>query len=1703
MSVMCGGILPKTQTQNDKYMMKLETILKRSLFLLLSMTLSLGVMADDVTVADQNGNELTYSYEGDDGPATFKRVKTYSKDESKAGHIVIADAVTVDGKSHQVKYVSGDVGNRSNIVSIVFGQNIEATGGPDGSSSNAFSGCQKLTSVTLNAKLQILGTYTFLNCYNLENINLGDCTSLTTIKASAIEDCDYVRQITVPVSVTTIEKNAFYSIDSLRTVTFAKGSKLTTMGEGAFRDNKKLESINIEACTSLTVFPDSWLYNCPSVKSLIVPASVETFGRWMFDYTNNIETITFLAPSVPGDFYSYKDGLKTVNIGPGVKSIGEGAFRNCYYLKKISIDEDVSNLAIDKYAFAESDRLPEVNLPAGVVSLGNGAFRSCDSLRTVIFAKGCGITEIPYECFAHCLANLETITLPDAVQTIGAEAFYNCKALKEVNFGKGVTTINNWYTFSYCEKLEKLVLPGTNNPFTDNVWMPADIVLYVHPEMVDLYRENEYTKNYHIMPIGKTTAYTVTTTAGGQLQSKVREDLAQVTLELTVSGPINGTDINYLHSAFPNLQLLDLTNARIVAGGDKYNQWNVAQNGNATIETYYGPWETEDDVVGYAMFYNMPSLRSLSLPKDVKKIGAYAIAQDRRTNLRLEQVTIPSGVTEIGHHAFYYTGIKEAIVPAGVTRIEECTFWNCQKLQKAVLPDHITFIGNSAFSEDYELLDVNIPAKVDTIDQHAFYNNYKRNTPIVIPNTCKIIGYRAFNNNYVAPSVTFGKKIETIDSYAFAECRLIEQAVLPESVTRIGDRAFLNCDSLRTFTFPQNIKEVAGWVLEGCDALTKVTLAKGTTSIGESAFNSCRKLSDINLTDQTSLTTLNNYAFYGTALKNVTLPNSITEIGWAVFQDCNDLESINVPTGIDYVPYDYCEDSEKLRSVQMHDGIRTIRHDAFYGCDSLENIKLNDQITTIEYNAFYGCVKLALTKLPDALTFIGSNAFRDMKAMKGTITIPTSVTTIEDGGFRNSGITAIVMPEGITKLGEDVFNSCASLNNVKLPKDIRRIPNYTFQRCTSLESIDLPNELREIGYAAFDLSGLTAIELPDSLKKVESYAFSSTQLTTFRVPDSFTNDLGSWTLSNCKKLKSVYFGRNQDYTQWVDFTCCSGCDSLEVMRIYAGTPPKCNTWYMSYRKRCVLEVPEEQIALYKEADGWKEFKEIRGFGLGDELAEQDFAVLQELYQKLDGAKWLKPWDLSNNHHATGKWVGVTTAKLGGTASTTYTITGIDLTAQGLTGELPASVFELSQLVTLNLSHNHVSGNLGSYTVKKASLISTLNLEGNEFTGDLYALVSQLPELTKLNVAYNQLTEISKPLPKEKLKYDDIRLECQFIDWHTKKVADNIDEQFVQDVTVGQPFELKPTTLFTYRHNEQDYAHKAGSLARPWYDNSWHYDWEFNTYDGLLNVGLNNDNLIYAQKDKPVAYTDLDWHWRTVLLRLTWQDGDVNADQTVDVQDLQSVIYYALHTAKPSKQMYNFTAADDNQDGKINVIDITRSVDYVLAMNQPAASRARKIKEVYGSGQNMLLWSGRDLTLTNTDEVAAMQFDVMGVSQRDIHISADISSRFSVAMKNLPGGVRVVFYSSQGNTLSAGTHQLLLQMPAGATVGEVVMTDRETHRLGVGVDGNEPASIDQLEMEPTADLPVYDLSGRRLGPWDTLPAGIYIVRLNGQQYKLRK
>ncbi len=1785
----------------------------RALFLLLGLACLLPAMAEQVIVADANGNKLTYTYTEASGPATFTAVNAYADDAGKAGRIIIADRVTdANGQSHDVKYIGGSVGNRSKLVSITFGKNIVSTGGADGMSNSAFLDCDLLESVTLNARFETLGQYTFAYCDKLATINLGaatslkkllyrafyscsalqtitipatvqevgdglldycgnlqtltfnaanipnnlcygmgqlatvnigagvksigrsafqNCDALTTISIAssvsgldmgyhAFYDCDKLRTVSLPKGVRSLGEGAFNGCDSLRTVTIATGSQLDSIGRYAFAYCDKLQSINLEAATSLKHIMYRVFYYCSALQAITVPASVQEFGlesnsNDMLGYCLAVKTITWLAASVPNNLYrSYNDGkLTTINIGAGVKRIGNYAFANNYHLKQLNIDAGVSGLSIGEYAFAECDSLSSVSLPKGVAVLEKAAFRSNDNMTSFTFAEGSTLSAIPQECFYYCYS-LQRLSLPNSVQTVANGAFGYCRALAEISFGTGLTSLpDDWYLFTNCEQLRKVTLPGVNYPFPRKIWMPDDVVLYVNAGLAEEYRSNAFTSDYRIVAIGEQSVFAVTTTAGGQLQDKLSEDQTQNLQELTISGPINGTDINYLHSSMPNLRVLNLKNARIVAGGDKYNQWSVSANGIATIESYYGSWATEDNVVGYAMFYNMPALESITLPDGTTKIGQYALAQNRRINWRLAKVDIPSTVTEIGDYAFYYAGITTATVPSGVTELKPYTFWHCEKLQKATLPNGIYTIGSSAFSECYELAEVNLPTQVQTIDEYAFYNNYKRQTPLAIPNTCTAIGNYAFRSNHLLPSVTFGNSLQTVGSFAFADCDLIEQAQLPQTVTKLGDHAFYNCDSLRSFAFPQGIKQVPGWVLQGCDGLQSVTLASGTTSIGENAFDGCKRLATINLAGQNELATIGNYAFYNTALQSVTLPNTITSMGYAIFQYCHQLQRINVPTGIDYVPYDFCEGCENLQAVQLHPGLRTVRHDAFYGCNRLESIELSNQITSIEYNAFRDCASLPFMALPSGLTFLGSWAFGGAKAFKGKVVVPTGVTTIEGGAFRESGITGVVLPEGIGTWGTDIFYHCDSLSTVRLPQDMRRITNYMFQDCPSLTAITLPDSLTEIGYAAFQRSGLTSVILPDSIQKVESYAFSGTKLTTFRVPDGFTSDLGSYTLENCKELRSVYFGRNQDYSQWSSFTCVYGCDSLKLMRVYAGTPPKSDTSWKEFRTKCVLEVPEEMVELYRQATFWKDFKEIRGFFVGDVLNELDYAVLQLLYNKLGGKNWTNKWNLDNDHHAVGKWSGVTTEKMGKATSTTYAITSINLAGQGLTGQLPDSLFMLKRLQSLNLSNNALTGNLGQLLDQRdvvASSLTEVNLQGNQLKGDIAPFLQRVPNVTKVDVSYNRLTAFSEVFPNNKLTNNNLSRGYQFIDYKTKEVVSDPDMPVI-DVTPGIPFAIEPSTLQSYRHERGDFGYASTALYRVYSNGNGGFstsDWELQKQsNGLWNLYAGTTNYVLtAPKGQPAAYNDGNPWWSpiTYILRFDWQDGDVNADQTVDVTDLQSVVYYAMNDRKPAEQLYNYTAADANSDKRIDVADVVGSVDCILSYEQPSQVNARAYKnEVADDSRNVLSMTGDAVLLNHADEIAALQFTVSGVRQGQLKMGEELKGRFTVAMRSVENGVRVVVYSPSGRTLQAGTHQLLVGLPAGASLADVCLSDAEAHRLGVSINGTTAVSFASVPQQQAARQ-IYDLSGRRLNAdWDELPTGVYVVRANGRQYKVKK
>ena len=145
------------------------------------------------------------------------------------------------------------------------------------------------------------------------------------------------------------------------------------------------------------------------------------------------------------------------------------------------------------------------------------------------------------------------------------------------------------------------------------------------------------------------------------------------------------------------------------------------------------------------------------------------------------------------------------------------------------------------------------------------------------------------------------------------------------------------------------------------------------------------------------------------------------------------------------------------------------------------------------------------------------------------------VTVLEDGAFNRTGLTSVVIPESISKIGTAAFYGCASLTNIEIPESVTEIGERAFTRCSSLSSIDIPESVIEIGYGTFfECSSLTGINIPESVTEIGEVAFAfCSSLTNLEIPgtvkkigeDAFafcdnltiTVDQGSYAEQYCKE----------------------------------------------------------------------------------------------------------------------------------------------------------------------------------------------------------------------------------------------------------------------------------------------------------------------------------------------------------------------------------------------------------------------------------------------------------------------------------------------------------------------------------------------------------------------------------------------------------
>ena len=308
-------------------------------------------------------------------------------------------------------------------------------------------------------------------------------------------------------------------------------------------------------------------------------------------------------------------------------------------------------------------------------------------------------------------------------------------------------------------------------------------------------------------------------------------------------------------------------------------------------------------------FSNCTSLKSISFPSNVTKLGGYVL----NGCTSLENVSIPGSVTEIGDYAFgNCTSLENLTLPEGVQKLGIQIIKNTI-IESITIPKTVTYSG-------WDVYDIDGALSGDQFLKEVAFEEGTESIPSHICSKASSI-----------EKVTIPSSVTKIDSYAFCGCTGVISVNIPKSVSFIGDNAFNGCTSLKNVNMEENTKklfktEIGSWAFSNCTSLKSILFPSNVTKLGGYVLSGCTSLENVSIPG--SVTYLGDYAFKGcTSLNSITLPSSITSIGNSIFYN-SALETARVYKNS--YPLTYCKNNninyqiigsfDKATSIQVSNG---------------------------------------------------------------------------------------------------------------------------------------------------------------------------------------------------------------------------------------------------------------------------------------------------------------------------------------------------------------------------------------------------------------------------------------------------------------------------------------------------------------------------------------------------------------------------------------------------------------------------------------------------------------------------------------------------------------------------------------------------------------------------------------------------------------
>lgn len=487
------------------------------------------------------------------------------------------------------------------------------------------------------------------------------------------------------------------------------------------------------------------------------------------------------------------------------------------------------------------------------------------------------------------------------------------------------------------------------------------------------------------------------------------------------------------------------------------------------------------------------------------------------------------------------------------------------------------------------------------------------------------------------------------------------------------------------------------------------------------------------------------------------------------------------------------------------------------------------------------------------------------------------------------------------------------------------------------------------------------------------------------------------------------------------------------------------------------------------------------------IYEDEWALLQEVREDLiTNNAWQTPWDLSEFV----PWMyGITIENAH--------IIEIDLSYQGLTGQFPTKILQLPYLEYLSLANNQLTGDaftkiqtdMTTFVAANPTFVSALtdwDISYNQFTGNvglLAAMSKLMPDLSTLQANNNRFKDVIPMIPQE----INVDLSEQDIQQCVNLNLSNLDIDPKQIPTIllynhaGQSYFTSPLAVDITNYVPL-YAHKH---SNPWGIMIDATNKDLMCLNGDAYKGKNGDTLYLSY---PYAEVSRDSYCRMIL---SFEMGDANFMDGVNITDLQSTILYAFN--EYNQCAFNFTAADTYTDDRINVQDVIRTVDILLAnaIDNSASTTMSHIAprtqvEAY---EAEIVIENNAIKLITSTPIAALQISAVG----DVHWQMN-----NLAMEQTTAHHAVVAYSLTGNHIPVG-ETIIGYSQGNVELLHAELSDTDARLVPVKISGHRvPSALDNIQNTDSEQV-IYDVLGRKHNQMNQ--QGLYIIKSDNQYIKV--